>query len=195
MFRSSLLVTFFGRSPKNTWNLLGLWRNEPLLALLRLAFCEIDWPLNAFLSFLKQDLSDNCIVEILQRVQVPEFIPKSKVRLKLSFAFPELSKGISLVFRFLLPKNLVVGESWPPWFIFVIFPCWFQQIETDETASKSAETSSFDVDKLILYLKETIAEGLKSSEGMAFISFACQKILWPVSLHHLLAFKRLNFLR
>ena len=88
------------------------------------------------------------------------------------------------MFRFLPPKNLVVGESWPPWFIFVIFPCWFQQIETDETASKSAEASSFDVDKLILYLKELIAEGLKSSEGMAFISFACQIILCPVSLHH-----------
>ncbi|XP_015766357.1 PREDICTED: ubiquitin-like modifier-activating enzyme 6 [Acropora digitifera] len=67
---------------------------------------------------LRTDLSDNCIVEILQRVQVPEFIPKSK------------------------------------------------QIETDETASKSAETSSFDVDKLIVYLKELIAEGLKSSEDV-----------------------------
>ncbi|XP_074626524.1 ubiquitin-like modifier-activating enzyme 6 [Acropora palmata] len=70
------------------------------------------------IQYTKQDLSDNCIVEILQRVQVPEFIPKSK------------------------------------------------QIETDETASKSAEASSFDVDKLILYLKELIAEGLKSSEDV-----------------------------
>lgn len=177
MFRSSLLVTSFGRSPKNAWNLLGLWRNEPLARSGWSCVLLDSLAINAFLYFLKQDLSDHCIVEILQRVQVPEFIPKSKVRLKLSFAFPELSKGISLVFRFLPRKNLVVGESWAPWFIFDIFRCWFQQIETDETASKSAETSSFDVDKLILYLKELIAEGLKSSEGMAFISFACQKIL------------------
>lgn len=79
--------------------------------------------------------------------------------------------------------------------MFVILPCCFQQIETDETASKSVKASFFEADKLIPYLKELIAEGLKSCEGKAFISFACQIILCPVSLHHLLAFKRLNFLR
>ena len=48
--------------------------------------------------------------------------------------------------------------------------CYFylQQIETDETASKQAESSNLsadDVNKLIPDLEDLIAKGIKSSNG------------------------------
>ena len=41
----------------------------------------------------------------------------------------------------------------------------FQEIETDETASKAVQAPAFDVDKLIPDLKDLIAGEIKSSKS------------------------------